>query len=274
MMYQTKEIINHLDNMFQIIRRATNKSTPEDWHTGQTNAKGDQVKWFDLAADEVVCTYLDQKFPYAVNLWSEEGDEPRQFGRGKPEFTMVLDPVDGSENFARGLAPAGTAFALFPASEPVSVETVQHAFIGNLFTGDSYWAAKGEGAFFNDTPLRPMVSSELENVFLSCDTNRYLIPDHVNRFMTQFRGVRSLGAATIALTMVATGSCAVHLDSRDNLTPENFLAPALLINEVGGVILTMSGEPISAINTLTECFSLLAATTPELHALALETLQS
>ncbi|MDM8527466.1 inositol monophosphatase family protein [Anaerolineales bacterium HSG24] len=273
-MYQTKEIITHLDNIFRLVFQATHKPTPEDWHTGQTNAKGDQVKWFDLAADEAVCTYLEQKFPYSVNLWSEEGDEPRQFGRGEPQFTLVLDPVDGSENFSRGLAPAGTALALFPASEPVSIETLQYAFIGNLFSGDSYWAAKGGGAFFNNEPIKPLVPTEFGDILLSCDLNNYLVPPHINQFMARFRGIRSLGAAILSLTMVATGSCAIHLDSRDTLTPENFLAPALLINEVGGVISAMNGEPLPAINTLTERFSLLATTTPELHELVLQTLQS
>jgi fructose-1,6-bisphosphatase/inositol monophosphatase family enzyme len=64
-----------------------------------------------------------------------------------------------------------------------------------------------------------------------------------------------------------------HLDLRDNLTPENFLAPALIITEVGGLVTDPSGQPLPMIQALTERYSVVAAATPELHALLRQQLQ-
>jgi myo-inositol-1(or 4)-monophosphatase len=271
-MKQTEKIIEHLHNLFENVAKAIKIGVPEGWSSNQRNAKGDQVKWFDLVADETVSVYLEKEFPYSVNLLSEEG-EPRQFGKGSPEYTIVLDPVDGSENFLRGLPPAGMAIALIPADTCISVDTIRFAFVGNLFTEDIFWAAKGEGTFLNNKLVHPRLPEQFTEMLISCDLNHYLIPAHINRFLAQFRGVRSLGAATLALATVATGSCGIHLDSRGRLTPENFLAPALLITEAGGVISDLTGATLPEINTLTDRFSIVAATTPALHEAAIQQLE-
>src|SRR6185295_5194530 len=119
-MPQADSLLTHLEALYQAVMQAVSSGSAAGWGELGQNAKGDQVKWFDLAADRAVCAYLEQHFPGPVKLLSEEG-EPRPFGRGEPEWTMVLDPVDGSQNFARGLAPAAVAIALVPASLPVAV---------------------------------------------------------------------------------------------------------------------------------------------------------
>ena len=139
-------LLNNLESIFRNIQRAVTNGDVGYTRGSARNAKGDSVKWFDLAADEAVCSYLKERFPCTVVLLSEEGP-PREFGTGQPEFTIVLDPVDGSDNFARGIAPAGTALALIPYSCPISVETVQYALVGNLVTGQICTAVRGNGAF-------------------------------------------------------------------------------------------------------------------------------
>jgi myo-inositol-1(or 4)-monophosphatase len=268
----SNNILSHLHHLFQAVSQAVSQTPPQTWAGNQRNAKGDDVKWFDLAADKAVCTYLEQEFPYSVILLSEEG-EPRQFGAGSPQFIMVLDPVDGSENFARGLAPSGIAISLSPTDTPLAVDTIEYAFVGNLFTQEKWWAQKNGGAFFNGKPIQSPKVTNLAEILISCDFNHYLVEPAVNRLLVQARGVRSFGAATLALVTVAMGQCQIHLDARHTLTPENFLAPALLITESGGLITDALGNPLPPIQSLTEKFTLLASTNPTLHALALECLQ-
>jgi fructose-1,6-bisphosphatase len=100
-------IITHLEHLFQAVSQAVLTKGPEQSTFLGQNAKGDQVKWFDLAADQAVARYLAEQFPEPVQLLSEEG-EPRTFGQGRPRFTLVLDPV-----------------AVVPYGQPVGVETVQ-----------------------------------------------------------------------------------------------------------------------------------------------------
>jgi fructose-1,6-bisphosphatase/inositol monophosphatase family enzyme len=264
--------LDHLEALFQTVVQAVTTGSAAEWGELGRNPKGDQVKWFDLAADRAVCTYLEQHFPCPVKLWSEEG-EPRSFGSGEPEWTMILDPVDGSENFSRGLAPAAMAVALIPAGLPVAIDTVEFALVGDLYSGRSWQAARGRGATGNGQPLRPSAVTRIEQAIISCDLNRVLVQPPLDRLLAQARAIRAFGSAATGLVRVADGSLEAYIDLRNNLTPENFLAPALIITEVGGLITDPAGQPLPVIQTLTECYSVLAAATPEFHALLRQKLQ-
>lgn len=265
-------LLDHLEALFQAVVHAVTIGSAAEWGELGQNPKGDQVKWFDLAADRAVCDYLEQHFPCSVKLWSEEG-EPRSFGVGEPEWIMILDPVDGSENFSRGLAPAAMAAALIPAGLPVAVDTVEFALVGDLYRGRIWQAARGQGATANGQPLHPSAVTQIEQAIVSCDLNRILVQPPLDRLLAQARAVRAFGSAATVLARVADGSLEAHLDLRDDLTPENFLAPALIITEVGGLITDPSGQALPVIQTLTERYSVLAAATPELHAVLRQQLQ-
>lgn len=261
-------ILNHLQALFETVSQAVNNGSASEWGETGYNAKGDKVKWFDLAADRAVRQYLEREFPYPVRLLSEEG-EPSDFGSGQPRFTLVLDPVDGSTNFGLGLQPAGMAVALFPAPGELTVETVQFALVGDLFTGQTWTAARGSGAFSQGRPLSVGSATRLDGALLSADLDHGLVGSLQATLFSAARGVRAFGAATRSLAMVAYGAIDAHLDLRGLLTPENFLAPALLITEAGGIVTGPAGEPLPPVRSLTDTYSLVASATPELHQVLL-----
>ncbi len=265
-------IMTHLESIFQNIQRVVTAS--DVGFTGMTerNAKGDFVKWFDLAADEAACSYLKEHFPYPVELLSEEGS-PREFGNGQPEFTVVLDPVDGSDNFARGITPVGMAVALIPHSCSITVESVQYALVGNLVTGQICTAVRGNGAFCNGKQISTSSCDVLTSAMISCEMNHFAVRAPLANVLSHARGVRTLGCATEAITLVASGSLDAHLDLRGRLTPENFLAPSLILTEAGGTISGPEGEPIPEIIDLTQRFSIIASGSPEIHAVLVQQLK-
>ena len=265
-------VLAHLEALFQEVVRAVKSRKVDRQEETRFNAKGDRVKWFDLAADDAVCAYLDSHFPSPVRLLSEEG-EPREFGSGKPDFTLVLDPVDGSDNFALGIGPCGTAAALIPADHPISVRTVQFALVGDLCTGTSWIAARGGGAHKNKTPLRTSPVQCIENAMVSCELNHFRVEAQLAALLRRTRGVRTFGCAAWALSNLAAGVLDAHLDLRARLTPENFLAPSLIIGEAGGMLTDPGGKPLPEIQSLTERYSILAAATPELHSALVESLK-
>jgi myo-inositol-1(or 4)-monophosphatase len=271
-MNKKSSILDHLRAVFQDVSQAvTTESRSRSLEPGH-NAKGDKVKWFDLAADEAVCRYLEKRFPCSVVLLSEEGP-PRQFGAGEPEFTMVLDPVDGSDNFALGIAPVGMAVALIPFSRPISVETVQYSLAGNLVTEQICTAERGNGAFCNGKQVRTGTCNVLESAMISCEMNHFAVMAPLANVLSRARGVRSFGCATQAITLVASGVLDAHLDLRDRLTPENFLAPSLILTEAGGTISGPEAEPIPEITDLTQRFSIIASGSLELHAVLVQQLK-
>ncbi|HXV44807.1 MAG TPA: inositol monophosphatase family protein [Anaerolineae bacterium] len=262
-------LLTHLEALYREVVRAVTGGSAAQWGELGRNAKGDQVKWFDLAADQAVCAYLERHFPSPVRLLSEEG-APRDFRVGEPEWIMVLDPVDGSENFARGLNPAAMAIALIPAGLPVALETVELALVGDLYSDHTWQAARGKGAFSQGKRLQASPIIRLDRATISCDLGRTIIQSPLIHLLAQAHGVRAFGSATTVLARVADGSLDAHLDVRGCLTPENFLAPALIITEAGGLITNDEGVALPPIQSLTECYSVVAAGAPELHAALLQ----
>ncbi len=264
--------MTHLESIFRDVQRVVAGGGVGSIGETARNAKGDSVKWFDLAADEATSSYLKEHFPYPVVLLSEEGS-PREFGTGQPEFTVVLDPVDGSDNFARGMAPVGMAVALIPHSCPISVETVKYALVGNLVTGQICTAEQGNGAFCNGNQIRTGSCNILTRAMISCEMNHLAVRAPLANVLSRARGVRALGCATQAITLVASGSLDAHLDLRGRLTPENFLAPSLILTEAGGTISGTDAEPIPDITNLTQRFSIIASGSSELHAVLVQQLK-
>jgi len=260
-----RPILTDLEALFQAIRRAVRPRAGHFVGETTTNPKGDRVREFDLAADRAACTYLSDRFPRPVLLLSEEA-EPRRFGNGEPEFIMVLDPVDGSDNLARGVPLAGTAVALIPSGGPITTGTVRYALVGDLLTGSRWVAERGRGAFRNGVRIHPGRATKLEEATVSCELNHFAVEARLAGMLSRAQAVRTLGCATQALSMVADGSLDAHLDVRGRLTPENFLAPSLIVSEAGGLLTDPEGKAIPAIRSLTERYSIVAAATPELHA--------
>ncbi len=263
-MQDSRPILADLEALFLAVSQAVRR---QDGHfVGETtrNPKGDRVREFDLAADRAACAYLSQRLPHPVLLLSEEG-EPRRFGSGEPEFVMVLDPVDGSDNLARGIPLAGTAVALIPSGEPIATGAVRYALVGDLFTGDRWVAERGQGAFRNGVRIHSSRAMKLEGATVSCELNHFAVEARLAGMLSRARAVRTLGCATRALSMVADGGLDAHLDVRGRLTPENFLAPSLIVGEAGGLLTDPEGKAIPAIRSLTERYSIVAAATPELH---------
>lgn len=272
-MNASTSILTHLESIFRNVQGAVAAGDVGSAGDTARNAKGDSVKWFDLAADAAVSAYLKEHFPYPVLLWSEEGS-PREFGVGQPEFTLVLDPVDGSDNFARGMAPVGMAVALVPRSCPISVATVQYALVGDLVTGQVCTAERGSGAFCNGQPIHTGTCSALTSAMISCELSHFAVREPLANVLSLARGVRSFGCATRAMTWVASGSLDAHLDLRGRLTPENFLAPALILTEAGGTLSGVAGEPVPEITDLTQRFSIIASGSPDLHEVLVQQLKA
>jgi fructose-1,6-bisphosphatase/inositol monophosphatase family enzyme len=69
--------------------------------TVQTNARGDVTKEFDYLAEERIINHCAREFGDPVRILTEERGEVRT-RPGAARWTLIVDPVDGSENFARG----------------------------------------------------------------------------------------------------------------------------------------------------------------------------
>ena len=245
------------DELRQELQASKNRPDP-----GRKNAKGDVQRSFDLDADEYVRSYLERAFPAGVLLSEESGE--RRFGTGEPQYRFVVDPVDGSDNYARRLPLAALNIAVLPAEGRLSPEQVLFSIVGDLLRDESpILAARGEGAHSGSTRLKTSSIASLSEAFVSCELNHFAPPPQLGTLLSRARGVRSYGCCSLALSLVASGAIDAHVDVRDRLTLESFLAASLAVEEAGGSVVDRKGNPLGALTGLEQRTSLIATASSE-----------
>ncbi len=208
------------------------------------NAKGDAVRAFDLAAHAAMETLLRERQVPLV-LLSEEA-RPQHMGRGAPLMRLVIDPVDGSDNFARGLpfaAMSNFCAAALPPAGPLAASTVRAALIHPLAGADATFVMDHEGARAEwpegSMALRVNKVERLQKAMISVELNHHAPGLPLAEVMQTARGVRTLGCCSAALLAVARGQLDAHIDVRGRLTAESWLAAAAMVRAAGGVIMLL-----------------------------------
>lgn len=237
-----------------------------------TNAKGDRRQAFDLAADATVRRILESELECGIIL-SEESEEHR-FGIAEPVYRFVLDPVDGSDNWSRRLPLSSVAIAVLPAESPIALDQVIAALTGDLDGENAAVCVRGTGAFHGTTRIRAASTRRLKDAFVSCELNHFAPTSQLGEVFAIARAVRSFGCASRAIALVADGSLDAHIDVRERLTPESFLAAAAILQEAGGCVLDARGNTLPAFTDLRQRTTIVAAATDELAHEIIETLNS
>ena len=238
--------------------------------SGARNAKGDDVKLFDLAANDAALAALRKlKLPVVVD--SEESGQLK-IGSGTPRHRLVLDPVDGSDNWARGLPLSALSCAVLPVDAFLHPDWVEAALVG-LFDQDTpLIALKGSGAWRGKDRLQTFSVRTVARAMISIELNHHSPSPGLTRLMSAARGVRSYGSASRALSLVAEGATDAHVDVRGRLTAESYLAAARLVIEAGGWVTGLDGGTLATPENLTDRVSLIAASSQELCARIAEVL--
>lgn len=226
------------------------------------NVKGHIVKAFDLAVDEAVRQCLEHLgLPLVVE--SEEGDR-RAVGRDRPEWRVIVDPVDGSDNWSRGLPLSAFSCAVMPVDEDIRPECVVAAIVGQLENEVPWIACAGRGAWSGVHRLQTSNVGEIGEAVVSVELNHWAPSLALAKVLASARGVRSYGCASMALAHVASGALDAHIDLRDRLTAESYLAGARLVIDAGGCVVGTDGQPIAPVSRLTDRRSIVAGATHQL----------
>jgi len=226
------------------------------------NAKGDVQRPFDLMADSVVLRCLEREFGSGIVL-SEESNSSR-FGTGISTHRFVVEPVDGSDNWAQGLPLSSVSIAVLQVEGPIALNRVLYSLVGGVEAAFPTITIRGEGAFQGSKCLQVSGRRSIRDAFLSCELNHSIPSDPLASLLGQARAVRCYGCASLAVTLVASGALDAHIDVRGRLTPESFLAAALALEEAGGCLVGADGEPLGEFLSLSHRSKIIAAATPQL----------
>ena len=231
---------------------------------GVKNAKGDHVKSFDLTANDAALLVL-RKLQLPLVVESEESGR-HEFGSGMPRHRLVLDPVDGSDNWARGLPLSALSCAVLPVDAPLHPDWVEAALVGSLEQDTTpLIALKGSGAWHGNDRLETSKLRNIARAMISVELNHHSPSPGLARLMAAARGVRCYGCASLAISLVAGGATDAYMDVRGRLTAESYLAAARLLIEAGGWIAGLDGAPLAAPESLTDRVGLVAASSRELY---------
>jgi len=205
----------------------------------------------DMEADEALTRALEAAFP-GVPVLSEEGSTSLP----ATDAAWVLDPLDGTTNFALGLPMWGVLLAFLENGMP-TVGVAYFPVMDELFV-----AVRGEGAFRNGEPIHTRgVDTAHETAFaLICSRT-------LQRYRLNWRWKqRILGSAGYEIAMVARGVAIAALESTTKIW--DLAAPLLLLAEAGGHWATLNGSrlfPLQAgADYKTVDFPILTAASPKL----------
>ena len=195
-------------------RRAIAAGRPDD-----AGRRGDQYV-VDLAADEAACAVLTRN---GLGVLSEESGWRHRDRRR----LVVLDPVDGSANCARGRGPHGPSLCLVDRDGPLA------AVVYDLESGVCYTAERGRGAQLDGRPIAGPIRARLTELAVGDEGFR-------------LAGLRSTfsGASAHDLCRVATGTADAYVDIVNTEACWDYLAAALIVTERGGTVQERSGAEL------------------------------
>jgi myo-inositol-1(or 4)-monophosphatase len=199
----------------------------------------DLVTDVDVAIERMFRSLVAERYP-DHDVLGEELGAPSGTGPLSP-YCWILDPIDGTTNFAHGL-PIFCASLALEVQGTLSVAAVYDPSRDELFT-----AERGRGAWLNGQSMRVSGVSELVDALLvtGFPYTVHTDPDETlglfGRFITRSRAVRRLGSAALDVCYVAAG----RMDGfwEEGLGPWDIAAAALLVEEAGGRISDLDGRP-------------------------------
>jgi myo-inositol-1(or 4)-monophosphatase len=194
----------------------------------------DLVTEADRSAEDLIADRLRALCP-EHDLLCEEGSVGATAGAS---YRWVVDPLDGTTNFAHGLPTFAVSIALEEAGIPV-VGVVYDPMRDELFV-----ARQGSGATLNGAPLHVsrvdrLISSILVTGF-SYDFERRAQQAEVWRdFLTRVQAIRQTGSAALNLCYIAAGRLDGYWER--GIWPWDVAAGALIVTEAGGTVTNMRG---------------------------------
>jgi len=205
----------------------------------------DLVTDVDRACEHLILERLDRERP-EDGVLSEEAGATRD---GSTGFCWIIDPLDGTTNYAHGVPHFAVSIGIEKDGERV-IGVIYNPMLDELF-----WGARGHGAWLNESRIAVSSTASLDRSLLATgfaydvQSNRQNNLDQFSAFMLRAQAVRRAGSAALDLAYVACG----RFDGfwEQHLAPWDVAAGLLLIEEAGGTTSDFAGGPAPRSGTRT-----------------------
>lgn len=188
----------------------------------------------DRLAEETIVHELRRAYPRHAILAEESG------ASGDGPLTWIVDPLDGTHNYLRGIPHFCVSIALVERQEPI------YGVVYDPLRDELFIASKGDGAYLNDRRLRVGKRETIDGALLATSypyTQRTHLSAHlgtIGRLLERAQDVRRTGSAALDLAYTAAG----RLDAcfQLGLKPWDIAAGCLLVREAGGTFTDLAGR--------------------------------
>ena len=194
----------------------------------------DFVSEVDKLAEAEIIKELRRAYPDHAILAEESG------ATGKGPLTWVIDPLDGTHNYLRGIPHFSVSIALLEKGVPI------HAVVFDPLRDELYTASKGDGAYINDRRMRVSKRENLGGAMIATGfpfrQREHLTAqlDMTRALLGQAEDIRRSGSAALDLAYVAAGRYDGYFEI--GLKPWDMAAGVLLVHEAGGRYCDFAGR--------------------------------
>ncbi len=229
-----------MEPMINIALRAARKAgenivrASDELHRFEVKAKGvnNFVTEVDINAEREIIYHLQKAYPDHAIL----GEESGLIGSADAEYRWIIDPLDGTTNFVRGIPHFAVSIACMYRGR------IEHAVIVDPVRREEFTASRGRGAQLNGHRIRVSDLANLDGALLGtgipfkahCDDKLEAYTKSLEQLASQCAGIRRAGAASLDLAYVAAG----RLDAfwEIGLAQWDMAAGVLLVREAGGLV--------------------------------------
>ena len=189
----------------------------------------------DLLSQKAILSVIERLAP--SHDYQAEEDAVRDTGSS---FRWVIDPLDGTTNYAHGYPASCVSIALLFKDKPIL------AGIEDPFRGERFIAEKGKGSFLNGKKIMVSgVKSLRESLLITgfaYDRHRHshFYIERLRRFLLASHDIRRSGSAALDLAWIACGRADGFWEFR--LNPWDVAAGWLLVEEAGGRVTDFGGR--------------------------------
>jgi myo-inositol-1(or 4)-monophosphatase len=220
----------------------------------EKSAHNDLVTNMDRSIEQFLVGKIRDTYP-EHKIISEEG-----YGDGSSDtngILWLLDPIDGTLNFVMQKRFFAISIGVYENGRG------RAAFIYDVMGDEFFHCLSGQGAYQNDIKLSALTEIKIEDALIDMSPtwlkpNRRIDQDIMTEIVRKSSGTRAYGAASLELAYVAAGLLDAYFTMR--LSPWDYGAGLILLNEVGGLYSRADGEQINILSRT----SILAAR-PGLH---------
>lgn len=207
-------------------------------HIDSKSNANDLVTNIDREIERFIIDRIHTDFP-GHKILGEEG-----YGdviKALDGITWMLDPIDGTKNFVHQKRNFAISLGIYQDGVGIL------GYIYDVDRNDFFHAKLGEGAFFNDERLPQLKPRAVSEALLGisarwCAPNRIMDNEKIIELIINCRGTRSYGSAAIEIAYVASGRLDSYMSMR--LSPWDIAGGLVIINEVGAVASTLSGDKL------------------------------